>query len=72
MILEPADFGNEYAVAPVCDRRTSDGKLMWKTFIEENEGKTIVSADDAAVIQAFTLHGLQSEPRLPHPRNIPG
>lgn len=51
MILEPAGFGDEYAVAPVCDRRTSDGKLMWKTFMEENEGKTIVSADDAAVMK---------------------
>jgi exodeoxyribonuclease VIII len=51
MILEPADFGDEYAVAPVCDRRTSDGKLMWKTFMEENEGKTIISADDAAVMK---------------------
>ena len=51
MILEPASFGDEYAVAPVCDRRTSDGKLMWKTFLEENEGKTVISTDDAVIMK---------------------
>lgn len=47
MILEPADFGSEYAVAPNVDRRTKEGKAMWEAFQQDNEGKTIVSTDDA-------------------------
>ena len=47
MILETADFGSEYAVAPVVDRRTKEGKAMWEAFMQDNDGKIIVSADDA-------------------------
>jgi len=51
MILEPDTFGDEYAVAPQVDRRTKDGKAQWEAFIEDNAGKTIISADDAAVME---------------------
>ena len=47
MILEPETFGDEYAIAPQCDRRTKEGKAMWNAFAEDNEGKTIVGFDDA-------------------------
>ena len=47
-ILEPDDFCNEYAVAPVVDRRTKEGKEAWAKFAAENEGKEIVSAEDTA------------------------
>lgn len=47
MILEPADFGNEYAIAPAIDRRTKVGKAEWEAFCEDNSGKTIISAEDA-------------------------
>jgi len=48
MILEPNDFGNEYAVAPAgVDKRTKDGKAIWEAFMAENEGKEIVPADKA-------------------------
>ena len=47
MILESADFGNDYAVAPQVDRRTKDGKAMWEAFMQDNADKIIVSADDA-------------------------
>lgn len=50
MILEPGDFGNEYAVAPIVDRRTKEGKAQWEAFCEDNQGKTIISADDAQVM----------------------
>lgn len=46
MILEPGDFGKEYAVAPVCDRRTKEGKLIWETFVAENAGKTLLNPAD--------------------------
>ena len=47
MILEPASFGDEYAVAPVVDRRTSAGKEMWAAFCAQNEGKTVITQDNA-------------------------
>ena len=47
MILEPADFGSEYAVAPQVDRRTKEGKAMWEAFSADNAGKTVIGADDA-------------------------
>lgn len=51
MILEPWDFGNEYAVAPNIDRRTKEGKAMWEAFCTDNAGKTILSADDAETMR---------------------
>ena len=48
-ILEPNDFPNEYAVAPAVDKRTKAGKEEWERFCAENEGKTVVSSDDATV-----------------------
>lgn len=51
MFLEPDTFGDEYAIAPVCDRRTKEGKAVWEAFMEENEGKTILSQDDKQVME---------------------
>ena len=54
MILEPATFGDEYAIAPVgIDRRTKAGKEQWEAFMTENEGKTIVSNDDAEIMRGM-------------------
>ena len=50
-ILEPDDFGNEFAVSPQADRRTKEGKEIWAAFTEQNAGKTIISRDDVAVIE---------------------
>jgi exodeoxyribonuclease VIII len=53
MILEPADFGNEYAIAPSIDRRTKTGKEEWEAFCNDNEGKTIISQDDAETMRGM-------------------
>ena len=50
MVLEPDDFANEYVVPPMIDRRTKSGKEQWETFMAENEGKTIISAEDAQIM----------------------
>lgn len=50
MVLEPDTFGDEYAIAPVCDRRTKDGKAVWEAFIAENQGKTVIPNDDAVTM----------------------
>ena len=47
MILEPNDFGNEYVVAPEINRRTKEGKAEWEAFCAANEGKEIISQEDA-------------------------
>lgn len=51
MILEPADFGNEYCIAPDVDMRTKEGKAAWAAFAEDNAGKTMISAGDAEIMR---------------------
>ena len=51
MVLEPDTFFDEYAVAPACDRRTKEGKALYETFLEQSEGKTIISAEDLKTVQ---------------------
>lgn len=45
LALEPADFENEYAVAPQCDRRTKEGKALWAAFQEAAVDKVIVPSE---------------------------
>jgi exodeoxyribonuclease VIII len=52
-VLEPHLFEDEYAVAPHCDRRTKEGKMIWADFEQEAAGKTLLKADDALRIQAM-------------------
>lgn len=40
----------DYAVGPEVDRRTKAGKEEWALFCEENIGKTIVTVDEAWII----------------------
>lgn len=50
LVLEPKSFDEEYAVAPIVDRRTKQGKEMWEKFITESNGKTVI--DSAAYASA--------------------
>jgi exodeoxyribonuclease VIII len=52
-VLEPHLFDDEYAVAPHCDRRTKEGKIIWADFEQEAAGKTLLKADDASRIDAM-------------------
>lgn len=45
-ILERDDFDSEFAVALNVDRRTKSGKEEYAKWLEENEGKDVVSSDD--------------------------
>lgn len=49
-VLEPDTFGEEFAIAPQCDRRTKEGKAIYAEFVENAKGKDIISADDMALI----------------------
>jgi len=46
LVLEPDRFGEDFAVAPVCDRRTKIGKAAYADFLLDAEGKTVLSADE--------------------------
>lgn len=43
--LEPETLADEFAVAPVVDKRTAAGKQEWKEFLECSAGKTVVSTE---------------------------
>ena len=45
LVLEPNDFINEFAIEPICDKRTKDGKAEFEKFVSENQSKTILKAD---------------------------
>ena len=52
-ILERDDFDSEFAVALNVDRRTKVGKEEYAKWLEENEGKDVVSSDDMEKIKAM-------------------
>lgn len=54
-VLEPAEFARRHHVAPVCDRRTKDGKAAWEaaTMAAEAAGAELISAADAQVCTAI-------------------
>ncbi|MBS1903506.1 MAG: PD-(D/E)XK nuclease-like domain-containing protein [Bacteroidetes bacterium] len=41
-LLEPDLYARDYAIAPKCDRRTSDGKAIYNNFLADNFGKTVI------------------------------
>ncbi|MGA0081678.1 MAG: PD-(D/E)XK nuclease-like domain-containing protein [Ilumatobacteraceae bacterium] len=51
--LEPAIYPTAYATAPVVDRRTKDGKQAFADFELANEGKTILTADQGALVESI-------------------
>ena len=46
IVLEPDSFGDAFAVAPVGDRRTKEGKQAWEQFLIAARDRTIVSWSD--------------------------
>lgn len=50
-MLEKDDFFTEFAVAPVVDRRTKEGKEQWAEFVSISEGKDVISAEDFETIK---------------------
>lgn len=50
MILEPDTFYDEFAVAPKCDRRTKEGKEAYQAFLEESDGKDVLTDESMTKI----------------------
>ena len=49
-ILEPKDWGNEYAIAPTVNRATKAGKEEWARFLEEHPDREPVSTADFVIM----------------------
>lgn len=45
LLLEPDGFEGEFAVFPEVDRRTKAGKEEYAAFLDENEGKGLITVD---------------------------
>lgn len=52
-VLELDTFGERFAVAPVCDRRTKEGKAIWTAHLEAHPDATTITAADAEVIEGI-------------------
>jgi exodeoxyribonuclease VIII len=50
IVLEPDEFYDEFAVAPICNKRTNAGKEMWAQFEEENYDKQIITQEQFEII----------------------
>jgi hypothetical protein len=52
-VLELSRWDEEIAVAPAINRMTKAGKEEWAAFVADAAGKTVITADDAAQVQAM-------------------
>ncbi len=52
-ILEPETFFDEFVIAPVCDRRTKEGRAEYEKFINSANGKDVISSDDYEKVMAM-------------------
>lgn len=52
-LLEPERFKAQYVVAPVCDRRTKEGKQIWLAFQETLGGKFVVTENELNAIRGI-------------------
>jgi hypothetical protein len=58
-VLEPSEFGKRYAVAPIADKRTKEGKEIHANFEASVEGMQIISKDDSIVCERI-MEAVQS------------
>ena len=53
-VLTPEVYGALFTVAPDVDRRTKAGKEEYERFCAGAVGKTVLSADDAELVEAMS------------------
>lgn len=46
-------FAAAFAVAPECDRRTTVGKGIWADFLAASEGRTVLTASEAELVEGM-------------------
>lgn len=59
-----AAFDRVFTVAPECDRRTREGKALWGEFVAASEGKTVLPASEAELVEGMAA-GILSHPLAP-------
>lgn len=52
-VLEPSRYAKDFAVAPLCDRRTKAGKAQYLQFCDDFPGATILSGDMKAQVDGM-------------------
>jgi hypothetical protein len=52
-ILEPAEFGKRFTIAPTIDRRTKDGKEKWEKFMQEADGLSVLTREQDTIIEGI-------------------
>jgi hypothetical protein len=52
-VLTPHLYGRDFAVAPVCDKRTTAGKATWEAFQATSGSKTVLTADQGQEVDAM-------------------
>jgi exodeoxyribonuclease VIII len=60
-VLTPVEYEQDFVVAPDIDRRTKAGKEEWERFQEVAEGRTILTKDDANLVDAMA-RGIMAHP----------
>lgn len=72
LTLEPHKFDSEFAVAPMCDKRTKAGKEIYEQFVSSAERKTEVEPIDVEPIdveletEAEEAFGVAEKPKRPN------
>jgi exodeoxyribonuclease VIII len=52
-ILEPETMAERHVIAPVCDRRTKDGKAAYEAFQVAAGDREVISEDEAAALESI-------------------
>lgn len=53
IVLEPSDFDKEFAVCPLLDKRTKQGKVEYEAFLEQSGGRQIITQEQYETISAM-------------------
>lgn len=64
-ILEPERFLSDYVCAPICDKRTKEGKLLWESFVENSKEKIVLKNDEYNQVLGIQKSVLSS-PKISH------
>ena len=60
-VLEEETFFDEFAVAPIVDKRTKDGKELWASFELSAAGKDLIKAEDFEIIRDMKAEIMKNE-----------
>ena len=60
-ILEEETFFDEFAITPICDKRTKEGKETWTNFELKSVGKDLVKAEDFEIMKTMKAELLKNE-----------